>query len=100
MKSVLFGFLDLSFLQLPNKDALAHDPVYVDPCFANYRQLEPSDPYYQLHLIHYQLYRQEARAPGCAAQVVIIRERPALIIPRLLSNPSAPPKPPVFLRRP
>jgi hypothetical protein len=55
VKTVFLALLTLSLLALHSTSAQAYDPYYYQPA-DQYPQ--KSDPYYELHQIHYQLYRQ------------------------------------------
>ncbi|MBI4490344.1 MAG: hypothetical protein HY694_14775 [Deltaproteobacteria bacterium] len=55
MKTVFLALLTLSFLGGQIDPAQAYDGYYYEPYL---HHIQPLDPYYELHLIHYQLYRQ------------------------------------------
>jgi hypothetical protein len=79
-KLVLLGLLTLSVLAIHVDVARAHHPyeeIYV------YDSL-PYDPYYELHVIHYQLYRQPYHFYyyGQPIQVLIIQTGPVKTWPR------------------
>jgi hypothetical protein len=60
MKSAFLAFILLCLLVSYTNPAQAND-LYHDPYEAGtgYQYLQPYDPYYNLHLIHYQLYRRQ-----------------------------------------
>ena len=74
MKKTFLLFLTLGFLAFPSSLAQASDLNY-SSYEVDYRPLQQNDPYYQLHLIHYQLYRQQY-CPSCRVQVLVIGGAP------------------------
>jgi hypothetical protein len=82
MKTVFLALLTVSFLALHAGEAQAHDLRY-DFYEPHLQYPQPYDPYYELHLIHYQLYRQQfyPRYPVYPVQVFVIRGQPKQIRP-------------------
>jgi len=82
VRTVFLALLALSFLALYSSAAQAHDLRYsfYGPHF---QQLQPYDPYYELHVIHYQLYRQQfyPHYPFYPVQVFVIRGHPKAFKP-------------------
>ncbi|HWO41734.1 MAG TPA: hypothetical protein VNO43_08030 [Candidatus Eisenbacteria bacterium] len=96
MKHLVLAVTLLVSLPFASPDAIAHDPSYQEPYWGSVPYQDyvpyPYDPYYELHLIHYQLYRPSHAYPmyrACCATIGV----PILITPVL-------PPPPVISSRP
>lgn len=77
MKILFSVFLTLSLLVFSSITALAHDPYSYEPSPYSRQQ---DDPYYLLHMIHYQLYRQQYPSQNYV-QVFVVGTAPKQIRP-------------------
>ncbi len=55
MKTLLLAIAVLSLIVYSGQ-AQAYDPYFYDPYDVGVQYVQPDDPYYELHQIHYQLY--------------------------------------------
>ena len=73
-------------------NAQTYDPAYDSPYSGGTQQYQQNDPYYDLHVMHYQLYRQpyqpyQLYQPCCYAEVDAIPEWSTPISPQPQPQP-------------